>query len=87
MPYQFPPDVQQLVRDQMAAGGYASEDELLRDALKALSEFVHSQEEINDEYRQTVTAVRDGVKDMEAGRMRPLRALIDDELRSRSAES
>ena len=33
---QFSPDVEQLIRDQMASGKYASEDELLLDALQSL---------------------------------------------------
>jgi Arc/MetJ-type ribon-helix-helix transcriptional regulator len=37
MPYSFPPDVQQQIRDRLASGKYASEDEVLRDALDALS--------------------------------------------------
>jgi putative addiction module CopG family antidote len=36
VPYEFPSDVQQMVADRMAAGAYASEDEVLRQALKAL---------------------------------------------------
>jgi putative addiction module CopG family antidote len=38
MPYPFPPDLQSLVSKQMASGRYASEDELLRKALRALAE-------------------------------------------------
>jgi putative addiction module CopG family antidote len=38
MPYPFPPDLQTLVGEQMASGKYASEDELLRSALRALAE-------------------------------------------------
>ena len=38
MAYQFPPDVEQLVTQRMASGDYASEDDVLRDALKALAE-------------------------------------------------
>jgi len=41
MTYQFPPDVAKLVREQMAIGEYRTEDELLRDALKALEENRH----------------------------------------------
>lgn len=33
---QFSPTVEQLIRDQMASGKYASEDELLLDALQFL---------------------------------------------------
>lgn len=38
MAYQFPPDVERLVRDLRAHGGYTSDDEVLRDALRALEE-------------------------------------------------
>jgi Arc/MetJ-type ribon-helix-helix transcriptional regulator len=85
--YEFPPDVEKLVREHMAAGGYASEDEVLRDALQVLGEFVHSREGIAEEHRQTVAAVREGLADMEAGRMRPLRAIIDEGSDKRSAET
>jgi Arc/MetJ-type ribon-helix-helix transcriptional regulator len=78
MAYQFPPDVEKLIRDHMATGGYASEDEVLRDALQTLGEFVHPREDVDEEYRQTVAAVDEGAADAEAGRMRPLRALIDE---------
>jgi Arc/MetJ-type ribon-helix-helix transcriptional regulator len=86
MTYQFPPDVQKLLLDHMATGAYASEDEVLRDALQVLGEFVHSPEEIDEEFRQTVEAVREGVADAEAGRMRLLSDLTD-EWNNRSSES
>lgn len=38
MQYAFPPDVQQLITDQMASGHYANEDDVLRNALRALQE-------------------------------------------------
>jgi Arc/MetJ-type ribon-helix-helix transcriptional regulator len=41
MAYQFPPDVERLVKDRMASGNYASEDEILRDALGALEQLEH----------------------------------------------
>lgn len=56
MAYPFPADVQQLVAEQMAFGGYQSEDDLLRDALRALSE---EQEDLH--------AVRDAIADWRAG--------------------
>ena len=37
MAYPFPPDVQQLIRLGMAIGNYATEDDILREALNALS--------------------------------------------------
>ncbi|MEX0977967.1 MAG: hypothetical protein WDZ48_03900 [Pirellulales bacterium] len=76
MTYEFPPDVDKLVKQQMALGGYASEDEVLRHALEVLGQFAFSPEEINEEYRQSLSAIRDGIADMEAGRMRPLRDII-----------
>jgi Arc/MetJ-type ribon-helix-helix transcriptional regulator len=41
MAYLFPPDVEKLVEAQMAGGGYASEDDVLREALKVLEQIVH----------------------------------------------
>jgi hypothetical protein len=38
MSYPFSPDIARLVQDGMARGGYTSEDDLLRDALRALEE-------------------------------------------------
>ena len=38
MGYSFPPDIQQAVGARMASGQYTSEDDLLRDALRALEE-------------------------------------------------
>ena len=35
--YQFPSDLQELVGEQMKSGRYLTEDDLLRDALRALS--------------------------------------------------
>jgi len=77
MAYQFPPDVDHLVKAHLASGVYASEDEVLRDALRALGQFVQSHEELDEEYRDTVAAVLEGVADAEAGRTTPLRLLID----------
>jgi Arc/MetJ-type ribon-helix-helix transcriptional regulator len=38
MSYPFPADLQQLIAEQMATGKYASEDVLLRNAVRALAE-------------------------------------------------
>lgn len=56
MPYQFPPDLEQLVRQQMALGNYATEDELLRDALESLAT------EASD-----LDAIREALSDLNAG--------------------
>lgn len=36
--YQVPADIEQLLKERMALGGYSSEDEVLRDALVALEQ-------------------------------------------------
>jgi Arc/MetJ-type ribon-helix-helix transcriptional regulator len=76
MAYQFPADVEKLIREHMASGNYLSEDDCLREALKTLGEFVHSHEGAAEEYRQTVEAVREGVADVSAGRLHALRGIL-----------
>lgn len=87
MAYQFPPDVEKMVREQMTARGYASEDDVLRDALDALGQFAHSREDADEEFRLTVAAVKQGVADMEAGRMRPLRAILNEARGNESSQT
>lgn len=36
--YQFPPDVDRFVKERIASGNYASEDDVLRDAMTALEQ-------------------------------------------------
>ena len=38
MAYQFPPDVEELIKRHMESGAYSSEDEILRDAIAALDQ-------------------------------------------------
>ena len=64
---QFPPDVEKLAKDLMAAGDYASEDELLRDALAAFQESLHV---VSDEDPVVVEGIRRGLEDMKQGRGR-----------------
>lgn len=87
MVYQFPPDVDRLVKDHMDKRGYATEDDVLRDALRALGQFAHTREEAEEEYWQTVAAVREGMADVEAGRMRPARELLEEALRETPTEN
>jgi Arc/MetJ-type ribon-helix-helix transcriptional regulator len=87
MAYQFPPDVEKLMREHMASGSYISEDEVLRDALQILGEFVHSKAEVDEEYRQTVDAVSEGIADVNAGRLHPLRMIFNDVGSERSSEN
>jgi Arc/MetJ-type ribon-helix-helix transcriptional regulator len=61
MIYEFPPDVDQLIRREMTFAGFASEDEVLRDALWALAE-----------RREVYANIEQGIQDLEAGRGRSL---------------
>lgn len=61
MSYAFPPELERLVRAKLASGEYSSEDELLLEAMRVLID--------RDE---AVAAVEHGLRDMEAGRVRPL---------------
>lgn len=56
MTFPFPADLLEFVRDRMASGKYASEEELLRDAFQALAE-----------EEEDVTAVREAVAQWQAG--------------------
>ena len=62
MQYQFPDDVDALIRQQIATGHYSSEDEVIREALRALC---HQDQEI--------AAIQEGIDDMQAGRVRSFR--------------
>ncbi len=67
MSHQFAPDVERLLRDQMAVGCYDSVDDLMRDALQVLKTR-------NDD----LASVRAGLDDMQAGRTRPLMDVADE---------
>ncbi|MCH8046221.1 MAG: type II toxin-antitoxin system ParD family antitoxin [Planctomycetes bacterium] len=56
MIYQFPPDLEDEINERMASGQYASQDDLFRDALRALR--------LQD---ADVIAVKEAIADMEAG--------------------
>lgn len=72
MDYQFPADVEKLVREQMADSGYNSEDDVLRDALRVFRELKARQQ-------QLLSDVRIGIEQADQGLARPLdvNALID----------
>ncbi len=71
MGYQFPPELDELVKLQLATGQYGSENEVLLDALLSLQR-----------QRDDLVAIQEGIDDMEAGRVKPLRQ-FDQELRAR----
>ena len=68
MAYQFPPNIERLVKERMASGDYESEDDLLADALRALAT-----------RNEELVAVNDAIRDMEAGDAgRPLTEVADE---------
>ncbi len=80
MSYAFPPDLQSMFQEQMSAGNYQSADDLLRAALRALSEQRHIV--VEDEDPATIEGIRRGLADVAAGRKRPF-AEFDAEFRAK----
>jgi len=72
MTYQLPPDIDQRIQSQIALGIYQTPDQVLNDALDALE-----QRRFAD-----LEAIRAGIEDENAGRMRPL-AEVDRDMRER----
>ena len=72
MSYQFPPDVEKLVREQLVAAGYGSADDVLRDALRVFGE-------LKMRHDQLLADIAVGTAQAEQGLARPLdiNALID----------
>lgn len=62
MTYHLPSDLHELIERRISSGAYANGEDVLRDALVSLSK--------RDE---EVQAIREGIADMEAGRVLPLR--------------
>ena len=60
MSYPFPPDVAALIRQQMATGRFASEDQVLREALERLNNDDREEEE-------DVQAVLEAIEELEQG--------------------
>ena len=71
MQFEIPADVNAQIDAHFSTGRYASREDVLREALEALR---HWSEEL--------TAIRGGIADMEAGRVRPF-AEFDREFRER----
>ena len=62
MSYQFPLELDRLVKRQLASGEYESEDEVLIAAMRSL-----------EQQQQDLAAIREGIEDMEAGRVQSIR--------------
>jgi predicted transcriptional regulator len=71
MLYPFPPELDRLVREELATGIYRSEDDVLVEAMQALRD--------RDE---TIAGIREGLADLDAGRVRSL-GDVDAELRTK----
>jgi Arc/MetJ-type ribon-helix-helix transcriptional regulator len=61
MGYSFPPDLDRLIREGLASGEYASEDDLLLAAMQALRD--------RDE---ALGGIQEGLADFDAGRVQSL---------------
>jgi Arc/MetJ-type ribon-helix-helix transcriptional regulator len=67
MSYAFPPDIKQLIDQNLATGIYSSEDDVLQAALHVLSD-----------YNSTIGDIRQGMSDVEAGKGEPLAQVFDE---------
>lgn len=85
MAYQFTPDVEKLVKDRLAHGGYTSEDEVLRDALRALDEISFFRQDPNAGRITSFEALRHevnrGVEQLDRGEGRDAEEVFDELLR------
>jgi Arc/MetJ-type ribon-helix-helix transcriptional regulator len=61
MAYAFPPDLDRLVSEKMATGLYASQEELLVDALHALDELDRRHRELREEVQRRVASAGQGL--------------------------
>lgn len=68
---QLPPDLDQQVKQYIASGHYRTEEDVLRDALRALAE----EQSVRDDIRQ-------GLEELDAGRGRSLEE-VDADLRKK----
>jgi len=77
MSYQFPPDVEKLVQHHMALGSYPSQDDLLRDALRALDS---QRQTIEYDDPEVIAGLTRGLQEMKEGLGRPFEE-VDAEFR------
>lgn len=78
MPYTFPPDVEELIREQVESGDFTNEDEVIREALGALKrKQEHSQKlkAMIAEAEEDIANGRVGQLDLEASKQAVLERL------------
>ena len=75
MSYEFPPEIQNLINQNMASGAYSSENHVLQTALHVLSD-----------YHATIADIRQGISEFEDGKAEPLAQAMDDIRRQLSAQ-
>ena len=75
MSYEFPPEIQNLINQNMASGAYSSENHVLQMALHVLSD-----------YHATIADIRQGISEFEDGKAEPLAQAMDDIRRQMSAQ-
>ena len=75
MPYAFPPEIRNLIDQNMGTGLYSSEEQVLQAALHVLSD-----------YNATIADIRQGVVDYEQGRGEPLSQAMADIRRRLSSQ-
>ena len=67
MNHRFQADIEQRLQEQMAIGGYTSESDLLRDALRAL-----------EQQNADLASIHAGIDDLQSNRIRPLDDIVTD---------
>ena len=67
MVYEFPPDIERCIRDQIDNGNFGSEDEVLREAMDTLEKRQRGLEQLQQ-------MVREADNDIAAGRVAPFDA-------------
>jgi Arc/MetJ-type ribon-helix-helix transcriptional regulator len=69
MAYQFPPDVAQRIKAYLACGEYATEDDVLRDAIQALDA---RSKAYQDEVTRFRAELQESIEQADRGESRPL---------------
>ena len=84
MGYSFPPNLDQMIRHWMEVGPYASADEVLLDAMLAIEDVQHREDELRKEIRQRLVKAGSGLSlplDRSGFRAEARRRIVDQECR------